>query len=88
MSDVTVLMSEAVRLAARVADLEAALRPLAAIVPFTARMSDDRPISISFGPHSPMASRSPYDTGECYPTVMIVGDVRRAASLLGLPEVR
>lgn len=77
--------NEAVRLAARIADLESALRPLAAIVPFVSRMRDDRDISIMFGPHSPASTRSPYDTGESYPTVLTVGDVRRAARLLGLP---
>jgi hypothetical protein len=75
-------------LRARIEALENALRPFAAIVTFVdPTMRDGREISVTFAKRDEGPSSAPmWETLDALPTVATVGDVRKAARLLGLPE--
>lgn len=78
-------------LSVRVAELEAALRPFAAVVAYVGpSMTDQREIMVAFArapvDDAPPISSPNWDTADVMPTVATVGDVRRAARLLGLAE--
>lgn len=79
-------MSDELR--ARIEALESALRPFAAIITFIPpAIKDERELCVTFSKKDEGPSSAPmWETLDALPLVATIGDVRRAARLLGFPE--